>query len=526
MTTAQAATPELEALIARTSLKYDLLPYTSNPFPQTHPARLAAIARMFGLQAAPVETARVLELGCAAGGNLIPHAVRYPNAKFLGVDLARSQVAAGRMRIAQLGIGNCEIQCKSFTELDASAGPFDYVICHGVYSWVPGPVKHELLKICRQQLAPNGIAIVSYNVLPGWRMLQAIRDCFLLHVGNSLPGKEHVAKARELLQFLKEAAPDNGAYKQLLESWSLRLGQLPDDYVGHEFLEEINEPCTFNDFVSSAAQHGLTYLGDCDLPSMIMDNQPAHIAQKLRELGRNQQIATEQYLDMATGRTFRQTLLVKADLQNAINRNLTPAVIEGLSFLTGDLKIERTPNGGGSLTDAAGRRLTVEGSEMMESMTRFGTRFPASSTIGDLLGTNAKDGSLRPALVEAVYKMVITGLAIPMAGDIAAVPRSAGNPVAWPVARSDASQGMAATTNLRHERIGLDPLAQVLLPAMDGTRSVAGLTDVASGAIEAGRINLSKDGKPLTRKPEIAEVLQAHVEATVAGIGRTGLLTG
>jgi len=130
-----AMADDIEAIIARTALKYDLLPYQSKPFAQSQPAKLGAIAKLFALDAAPMENARVLELGCASGGNIIPHAVRYPNAKFVGVDLARTQVAAGRARIAKLGLSNIEILCQSFTEIDDTLGSFDYIICHGVYSW-------------------------------------------------------------------------------------------------------------------------------------------------------------------------------------------------------------------------------------------------------------------------------------------------------------------------------------------------------------------------------------------------------
>jgi tRNA G46 methylase TrmB len=72
---------------------YDEVPYTSRPFPQSQPSRLAALGQMFGLTPPCVATARVLELGCAAGGNLIPLAVAYPDARFIGVDLSGFQIA-------------------------------------------------------------------------------------------------------------------------------------------------------------------------------------------------------------------------------------------------------------------------------------------------------------------------------------------------------------------------------------------------------------------------------------------------
>ena len=526
MSPSPVPSPDLEALIARTSLKYDLLPYTSNPFPQTHPARLAAIARLFGLPTAPVENARVIELGCAAGGNIIPHAVRFPEARFEGVDLSRSQVAAGRTRIAQLGLRNAEIHCKSFTELDPASGSYDYVICHGVYSWVPAPVRDALLRICSEQLSPVGVAVISYNVLPGWRLLQALRDCFMLHGGIGT-GREQIAKSRALLEFLKDSSPDTGAYKQLLETWASRLANLPDDYIGHEFLEEINEPCTFQEFAAVAGRHGLGYLGDADMPSMILDNQPAHLAQKVRELGQNQQVAIEQYLDMLTGRTFRQSILVKANRLASVRRNLTSESIEGMSFLTSELKSESEASGGGALTDGFGRRLSTTEPAIMSALGALIDRYPASSTLTDLLATQP-DPQLRarlaPALRDALYKMVIAGLALPLTSPIPACSTVSARPSAWPVAQLDARLGHAATTSLRHERVGLDGVAQALLPLLDGTRDVEQLSAVVTGALEAGRLTLARDGIPVTDKAELGKLVPAHVQGSLAAMARAGLL--
>ncbi|MCD4811464.1 hypothetical protein K8R14_02560, partial [bacterium] len=73
---------ELKYTEKRTS--YDEVPYESQSFPQSHPDRLAMLARLFGLSPAPVTQCRVLELGCAGGGNLIPMAFHLPDSEFVG----------------------------------------------------------------------------------------------------------------------------------------------------------------------------------------------------------------------------------------------------------------------------------------------------------------------------------------------------------------------------------------------------------------------------------------------------------
>src|SRR5580700_4339267 len=141
-----ASDPDVSSIVARTAKSYDALPYASDPFPFTHPAHLGAIARLFALEAAPPAQARILELGCASGGNVIPIAARHPDATVVGVDLSAAQVAAGHARIGDLGLTNIELRCQSFTDFaNGSAAPFDYIICHGVYSWVPAPLREQIL---------------------------------------------------------------------------------------------------------------------------------------------------------------------------------------------------------------------------------------------------------------------------------------------------------------------------------------------------------------------------------------------
>ncbi|MFN2536517.1 MAG: methyltransferase domain-containing protein, partial [Mycobacteriales bacterium] len=147
---------------------YDDVPYGVATHAATHPGRLAAIATLFGAGPPAVESARVLELGCALGGNIIPMAVAYPGSSYLGIDLSGRQIADGQRTVAQLGLTNIELRHASITDVDDSDGQFDYVICHGVYSWVPPEVQDKILDICARNLAAGGVAVVSYNTYPGW----------------------------------------------------------------------------------------------------------------------------------------------------------------------------------------------------------------------------------------------------------------------------------------------------------------------------------------------------------------------
>ena len=125
--------------------RYDAIPYRHGAIPLSHPARVGAIARLLGMNAAAPDRCRVLELGCAEGMNLLPLAERLPRAEFVGVDLSANQIATAEASRAACGIGNARFIHADLREFEPEAGAFDFVIAHGVYSWVPDEVKERLL---------------------------------------------------------------------------------------------------------------------------------------------------------------------------------------------------------------------------------------------------------------------------------------------------------------------------------------------------------------------------------------------
>ena len=123
---------------------YDAQPYDSNAFYYSSPAHLRAAAYLYGIDTPPVANARVLELGCAAGGNLLPFACMYPNATAVGVDLSEVQVNQGKELIERMGLTNLQLHAMSITDITPEFGIFDYIIVHGVFSWVPPEVRDAI----------------------------------------------------------------------------------------------------------------------------------------------------------------------------------------------------------------------------------------------------------------------------------------------------------------------------------------------------------------------------------------------
>src|SRR3954468_17474601 len=99
------------------STSYDAIPYPSHPMGQTHPDRLATLATLFGMDPPRPDRCRVLELGCADGGNLLAMAEGLPESEFVGIDLSARHIETGRAAVAALGLRNVTLKQLSITDV-------------------------------------------------------------------------------------------------------------------------------------------------------------------------------------------------------------------------------------------------------------------------------------------------------------------------------------------------------------------------------------------------------------------------
>lgn len=306
---------------------YDELPYISAAFAETSPARLEALASFLSLTPPPSKTAKVLEIGCSYGGNLFPFAIANPQAKVLGIDLSEVQINKAKELAAQMRVDNIEFKAKDicdFTDADVrDYGKFDYIICHGVYSWVPDMVKDAILKTIKLFLSPNGVAYVSYNVYPGWKIKDTIRDCLIFGTKDIKGETAKVAKARELLKVLGEYAKfcqkDGNASQIFVNFESLKFHidyilTMNDSYIAHEYLEAFNNSIYFKDFANSLEKNDLAYLAEVGLEDVFQSNLGLEEFDSYIDANFSSRIEKEQMLDFLTNNIFRRSMIVHKEL--------------------------------------------------------------------------------------------------------------------------------------------------------------------------------------------------------------------
>lgn len=468
---------------------YDVVPYSVCAFPQTRPDRLAAIAMLLGLSPAPPHRCRVLELGCASGGNLIPLALVNPKSHFLGIDLSARQIDDGRRVARELALGNVDLRAMNIADLNADLGPFDYILAHGVYSWVSPQVQAKILDICSRQLSPQGVAYISYNVYPGWHARAAVREMLLHHTRDLQDPAARVKAAREFIAFLAASTPggesSDPGFGALIRKELGVVQRISDTYLLHEHLEEYNEPLYFHQFVRRAAQKGLQYLAEAHVGSMIPERHGAAVEARLRKIAPDL-LQMEQYMDFVKNRMFRQTLLCRAEVPRA--HAFQPQVIRSLyvsslakpaseqvSFEPGRAEEFRAPgncslHSGDPLMKAVMLCLKDNQSVPVPYASLLSAARGRLAAAGVGIDEGAAEEKLPARLLNAFTAGVI---------DLAASPpcytaKISERPVASPYARLRAREG-GSVVNFRLETIPLSEPSRLVLGYLDGENDLQSL---------------------------------------------------
>ena len=382
------------------------------------------------MKPAPPAACRVLEIGCGDGGNLIPLAYHLPESRFTGIDLAAAPIAAGGAVAAELAIHNIDLRVADLRDLSPRDGEFDYIFAHGLYSWVPADVRDRLLGVCRERLAPQGVAFVSYNVYPGRYPRQMIREILLYHTRTLVDPSARIAAARRLLEQL-----DHPEARSLMEQG--------DDVLFHDDLAPVNDPVWFRVFAAHAGRHGLQYLGEADSLAPGEGGEP---------------IEREQYADFLHLRRFRQTLVCRAEVP--LDRAAGPALMD--DFLFSEKRRAQPAAAGDPAVEAVIQALH----DTAPLPARFEELVPYA-------------GSARAAR-EVLFALLTAGCVNPHVHDFPCQETVTAKPCAGRLARDQAARG-GNVTNACHMPVELDPVARHLVGLLDGTRTHAQIARQLAG---------------------------------------------
>lgn len=435
---------------------YDKVPYLSSAHAESHPQRIAAIATLFGLNPVVPKNARILEIGSACGNNLLPIAMTLPEATCVGIELSQVQVDKAIELQTEAEIKNTTFHCLDMMDIDKDFGTFDYIIAHGIYSWVPAEVRDKIFEICQNNLSKNGVAYISYNTYPGWHERMAVREMMVYHARGFSDPNQAISQARSLLQFVSKAVPTtNTSYKSFLENGYKAVKKMPEWYFFHDYLEHENAPCLFSEFVEKASGFGLQYLGDANLRNMVPYEFAPEVKEKLIQISKTT-IALEQYLDFLRNNPFRTTLLCRSE--KTLTRSLAFDIMRKLHFRISTF-IKAVDD---SQVGADAQR------SICECLLEASHHCISYKKLFELV--KKKNSFSEEEFETALRQCVFAQLVIPTFGETEAVsPKTKGLFVS-PLLRAQAKRGVNVT-NYFHESVELDNLSIKILSLMDGTRT-------------------------------------------------------
>jgi SAM-dependent methyltransferase len=516
------------------------MPYAGRPYTQTHPARLASVARLFGLITPAVESCRVLELGCASGDNLIPMAVAVPGARFTGVDLSARQVADGRSIIATLGLTNIELRQADIADINADFGEFDYIIANGVYSWVPPEIRDKVLAICHRNLAPNGVAYVSYKTLPGWGPHGVLRETMLFLTRREESAEARIRGARGVLEFLSSNLPAAGAYGALMRQEIESLRNEPDWYLFHDHLEDVSEPVYFHHFAAAAGQHGLQYLAEAEFSTMSLGGIARQTVEAMRRMT-NDLVGFEQLTDIVRNRPLRQTLLVHGE--KPVDRRLGGWSIIPFTIASAIRAVSRRPSlehGAKESFEAPnGSTFSTSNAATKSALGLLIARWPLGLPFRELFAAARAEleaqgvARLNDAEWDAQQKLLGEELLAIYAGGFLdlrvwtpqVVAGISERPLASPIARLQATTG-DKVTNLLHQRVTIDEFSRALLPLLDGSRDLDALA-AALVRTPAAMQALTREGSGGSgQERPAADQMRAKLNQNLVRLAKAGLLAG
>jgi methyltransferase-like protein/trans-aconitate methyltransferase len=510
---------------------YDDVYYPGHVYEHTHPSRLATLAKLYGMEPAPVERCRVLELGCGVGGNLVPMAFQYPHSDFIGIDLSGVTIERGMRNVAALGLTNVKLLHHDIMNVDAAFGQFDYIVSHGVYSWVPPAVRDKMLTIFKQNLSANGVCYVSYNAHPFSHMRDLARDIMLYHTRDITDMKQKTAQARAIMKFLSEGTKADTVHGAIMRDQSNRVTKMLDEVLFHDDLNEIATAFLLHQVTDDAGRNGLQYLSDAEFSRRNLANYPDEIRATLQRFPETEFVARDQYQDFIDGNGFRRTLLCHDTIP--LQRRIDLDFVKRFYLLGATDPVAADSN----LTDMSpmqfktqeGSTLTVSKPLLKAAYLCLGKTWPQALSFSELLGqsrallgpesgseSNNDDAQL---LTEAMFVLACSGEVSFMLSPPFLVRNISDRPQASLLARKQAENG-TLVTNLLHRPVRLeDDNARHFLQLLDGTRTVEQIVaDMARILAHAPHAADGKTAGALQPSP------QDSVERSLKVISKLGLL--
>jgi predicted O-methyltransferase YrrM len=249
--------------------------FTAQPYPayvitKINPHYLRFLASLQGFrQASPDRAFRYCELGCGVGATVLSLAAANPEAEFVGIDFMPAHIERARSMALKGGLHNVKLLQRSFESLNEDpsdlGGPFDFIVLHGVYSWVGPESRAAIDALLASHLRDGGLAYVCYNAMPGstarvglTRVLYALRDA------EPKGESDAFASARGALDHLMASVPTLNPQAGWLQTGVAAMRASDEVYAKHEYFNENSLALYCDELERLMAACGLAFVANAN----------------------------------------------------------------------------------------------------------------------------------------------------------------------------------------------------------------------------------------------------------------------
>lgn len=510
-------------------------PYATYVNSLVHPERAAVIAHLFSLQPTAVNQARILELGCGDGSQLVALAETLPDTELIGLEHNVNHIDHANALKVYAKLNNIEFHQTDFLQINPDLGQFDYIIANNVLSWLPPASQNQFFAVCKQYLKSNGLILLNYNVYPGWNMRHIVRDMVQYHLSQFDDESKRQEQLRAILQFLQDTIKDSNApYNKSLREEIATLMTLPNDFLQHELCAPACHPLYFHQFNALSHSHGLTYVGDVELHTMLASNMPEPAAEKLALL-KDDMLRQEQFMDYVRNRYTRHSILSHADV--AQRRALTADQLRDF-YIVSMLKPDASSAANDTQHTFRAELGTVQTDNLLLQTTlqQLADAYPHPIHFNTLLqsvqnqaGTSNPEQDLvqLSGLLMHCYTRGLITLSLQPAVFTANVST---HPQVSTLLRYQVERHYAYVTNLRFESVRIDnPILTYLIPHLNGSNDHAALQQLLLNAVKRGDlvINLKindASNTTISDDEQLTHIVPQLLTQTLEGMAAAALL--
>ena len=462
---------------------YNVVPYQSTPFPQAHINRLATMASLYGMRTPDLDNCRVLEVGCGEGAHLIPMAMEFPDSQFVGIDTAERPIARAVDAAAELGIENITFRVADVCNLAGKPGECDYLIAHGLYSWVSPETQDRILELCGRVLAATGVAYVSYNAYPAWHVRDMTRNMVRMHTAGVDDPVEIRNRAIALLAAIYRSQGPTDPYREAIRSEMERIMAKDPALCFHDDFGEYNYPIYFSEFIRRAGEHELQFLSEAESSDLAHGVELGDESREALEAVQGV-IEREQYYDFLACRGFRRTLLCRAE--QTLDRSLPVERLKTFHYAAAldyapEMVTSLHSNAPMEFTSQSSFSVTVNQPFVKAALLELANAWPATRSFDQLIAAASSAIETTPEEAEKMLRELLLRIHMPGVLEMSVLPWKytsvvSERPVASRLARLQAGRGNRVTS-LRHRPVEFEaPLPRLVLPLLDGSRDLDALS--------------------------------------------------